>query len=64
MRVGWLSPQKPGIDVLPRREFKRWRKELRAALELNPNDAEAKKAIDLLQNLHTANHKDATTSDS
>jgi Flp pilus assembly protein TadD len=38
-------------------------KELRAALELNPNDAEAKKAIDLLQNLHTANHKDATTSD-
>jgi hypothetical protein len=38
-------------------------KELRAALGLNPNDAEAKKAIDLLQNLHTANHKYATTSD-
>jgi tetratricopeptide (TPR) repeat protein len=33
-------------------------KELRAALELNPNDAEAKKAIDVLQNLHAANHKD------
>jgi len=50
MRGGWSSPQKSGIDVLPHREFKDGEKELRAALELNPNDAEAKKAIDVLQN--------------
>jgi tetratricopeptide (TPR) repeat protein len=37
-------------------------KELRAALELNPNDADAKKALDALQNLHTANHNDLPTS--
>jgi uncharacterized protein HemY len=37
-------------------------KELRVSLELNPNDADAKKTSDVLQNLHTANHKEAATS--
>lgn len=39
-------------------KLKNGEKELRAVLELNPNDVEAMKAIDVLQNLHTANHKD------
>jgi tetratricopeptide (TPR) repeat protein len=33
-------------------------KELRAALELNPNDVDAKKAIGVLQDLHAANDKE------
>jgi Flp pilus assembly protein TadD len=37
-------------------------KELRAALKLNPNDADAKKAIGVVQNLRTANDKEVGTS--
>jgi hypothetical protein len=35
-------------------------RELRAALELNPNDVDAKKAISVLQNVRAANNKQVT----